>query len=522
MSRWSTNPGRRWTGLPLLTFALLLLTACTSRREDPNTAVVLIDSSPTNLDLRIGTDAQSERIGSLIFDPLVRKDEHFQMQPWLATGWSQPDPLTWVFQIRTGVRFHNGQLLTAEDAAYTVNSLIDGSLITSKAGAFESVSKAEAPTPETLILHLKRPDASLLFNLSDGLFGVVPKNSGKELGRNPVGSGPFRFVSAIVDKEGVVARNPEYWAGPAHLERVRFPVVPDAVTAALEMQKGSADIASNDLTLDMVYALRNARGLTTESTPSSMVMYLNFNVADGPLRDKRVRQAIACAIDRTAIVHALWRDQAHLADTLLPPDHWASARQLPSCPRDIARATRLLTDAGFAPDKQGIRLHFEMKTSTDETTRLLAVILQQQLRAAGIELTLRSAEFGTFYADVTRGAFQMYVLKWVGSNEDPDIFRYAYSSDRFPPRGGNRGHYRNDRVDELLRQAASTTAESNRRRAYVEVQQILADELPSIPLWYPNNEIIHTSRITHVTPRGSGSFDFLREAEIRDMGRPRQ
>ncbi|QHN03568.1 ABC transporter substrate-binding protein [Granulicella sp. WH15] len=511
MSRRATKPGRRWFGLSC---ALLLLTACTPRHEDPNTAVVLIDSSPTNLDLRIGTDAQSERIGSLIFDPLVRKDEHFQMQPWLATAWSQPDPLTWIFRIRTGVRFHNGQPLTAQDAAYTVNSLIDGTLITSKAGAFEAVSKAEAPTPEILILHLKRPDASLLFNLSDGLFGVVPKNSGKELGRNPVGSGPFRFVSATVDKDVVVARNPEYWAGPAHLERVRFPVVPDAVTVALEMQKGSADIASNDLTLDMVYALRNAKGLITESAPSSTVMYLNFNVADGPLRDKRVRQAIACAIDREAIIRALWRNQAHLAEMLLPPGHWAAASQLPRYPHDIARATRLLDAAGFSPDKQGVRLRLEMKTSTDETTRLLAVILQQQLRPAGIELTLRSAEFGTFYADVTRGAFQMYALKWVGSNEDPDIFRYAYSSDRFPPKGGNRGHYMNARVDELLRQAAATTDEPTRRRAYVEVQQILADELPSIPLWYPNNEIVHTSRITHVTPRGSGSFDFLREAEI--------
>ena len=98
-----------------------------------------------------------------------------------------------------------------------------------------------------------------------------------------------------------------------------------------------------------------------------------------------------------------------------------------------------------------------LKISTDETTRLLAAVMQQQMRAAGIALTIRSAEFGTFYSDVTRGAFQMYVLKWVGSNEDPDIFRYMYSSASFPPKGANRGHYVNAAVDALLAQAAAET-----------------------------------------------------------------
>ena len=109
----------------------------------------------------------------------------------------------------------------------------------------------------------------------------------------------------------------------------------------------------------------------------------------------------------------------------------------------------------------------------------------------------------------------MYCLRWIGSNEDPDIFRYAYGSDRFPPKGGNRGHYVNAHVDALLGAAATTTEADIRRRYYVEVQKILADELPGIPLWYPNNEIVHTDRIMGIVPRVDGSFGFLRDAWIR-------
>jgi peptide/nickel transport system substrate-binding protein len=299
-------------------------------------------------------------------------------------------------------------------------------------------------------------------------------------------------------------------------------VVPDTITSALEMQKGSADIASNVLTLDMVHALEGAPGLATESGPGSNVYYLNFNVDDLALRDMRVRQAVALALDRQAIVSALWRGHARLAETLLPERHWAAAADgdLPHYPHDPARAQALLGAAGFPAGKDGVRLTLTLKISTDETTRLLAAILQQQMRAAGIRLELRSAEFGTFYADVTHGAFQMYILKWIGSNEDPDIFRYMYSSLSFPPKGANRGHYVNTRVDSLLAAAAAETGptqevQARRRAEYIEVQKILADDLPSIPLWYPETEVVHTTRVEGVHATGGGNYDYLRDARVR-------
>ncbi len=500
--------------------ACLPLASCrtsTGAEENGRTVVMIVESSPNNLDLRLGTDAQSERIGSLVFDPLVRKDEHFEMQPWLATRWEQPDPLTWIFHLRSDVRFHNGQPLTAADVVWTIQSLIDGSLITAKGGAFSAVASVEARDPLTVVIHMKRPDASLLFNLSDGLFGVVPRGAGKELGQHPIGSGPFRFESAVQDKEVVLDRFDGYWAGAPKLERVRFSVIPDSITAALELKKGSADIASNILTLDMVHTLASDPTLLIETGRSSIINYMNFNVTQGPLRDRRVRQAIACAMDRAAIVHAVWRDQATLASSMLPPGHWAAApaSTLAQYSTDLPRARALLDEAGFKPGADGVRLRLEMKISTDETTRLLAIILQQQLRAAGIQLTLRAAEFGTFYSDVTSGRFQIYALRWIGSNEDPDIFRYAYGSDRFPPKGGNRGRYSNPKLDADLTAAANSSDQAARKANFIDAQQILAADVPGIPLWFPNNEVVHTKRIAGIVPSGSGSYDFLRIAALR-------
>jgi peptide/nickel transport system substrate-binding protein len=486
---------------------------------------MIIESSPNNLDLRQGTDAQSERLGGLIFDALVRKDEHYNLQPWLATNWEQPDALTWVFHLRDGVRFQDGRPLGAEDVAYTINSLIDGTLMTAKSGSFASVQRAEARDRLTVVVHMKHPDEELLFNVSDGLFGVVPKGAGRDFGLHPVGSGPFEFVSAVQDKDVILRRNPHYWvqpsaipAGAHRIDRIRFEVVPDTITSALELQKGSADIASNVVTLDMVHQLERNPKLKVETGEGSPVFYLTFNVTDPLLKDKRVRQAVAYAMDRQAIVSQLWRGQARVANTLLPVGHWAAASEaeMARYPHDAARAQRLLEQAGFPADKDGVRLTLTLKTSTDESTRLMAMVLQQQMRAAGIRLNIRSSEFGTFYSDVTHGAFQLYALKWIGSNEDPDIFRYAYASESFPPRGGNRGRYSNPKVDALLKSAAEETDQGKRRALYIEVQKILSEDLPTIPLWYPNNEVVHTRRVGGIQQRGSGSFDFLRNAWLLD------
>ncbi|MGA8939534.1 MAG: ABC transporter substrate-binding protein [Acidobacteriaceae bacterium] len=492
--------------------------------KDPHTLTFIIESSPNNLDVRQGTDSQSERVGELIYDALVRKDSHFNLQPWLATSWDRPDPLTWVFHLRSDVHFTDRRPLTSSDVAWSIRSMTNGAIITAKGGAFKAITAVDTPDPLTVIVHTSTPLPSLLFNLSDGLFGVVEKGAGADEGLHPIGSGPFRFVSQVQDKEVILDRNPNYWAGPVSptIQRVRFQVVPDTITAALEMENGSADVESNVLTMDMVHALSDkARrsvhpNLIVTTGPGARVDYLNFNVQDPALRDPHVRQAIAYAIDRPALIAALWRGHAHLADSLLPPGHWAAApdSDLAQYSHNIARAIALLNAAGFKPDHTGIRLHLTIKTSTDETARLEAQAMQAELRQAGIDLTLRSAEFGTFYSDITKGAFQLYILRWIGSNEDPDIFHYCYATEMFPPKGANRGHYSNPRVDALLKAASATTDESLRRQDYIQIQQILSQDLPSIPLWYPDNVVVHSARLTNIKLDPGGSFDFLRTANL--------
>ena len=394
----------------------------------------------------------------------------------------------------------------------------NGTLITAKAGAFAGITAIDTPDPLTLIIHTRTPLPSILFNLSDGLFGVVESGAARDEGLHPIGSGPFRFVSQLQDKEVLLDRNPTYWANSVSptLQHIRFEVVPDTITAALEMKKGSADVESNLLTMDMVHALQHQPNLRIDTGPGARVDYLNLNVQDPALRDPRVRQAIASAIDKPALIAALWRNQAHSADTLLPPNHWAAApsSDLAQYPHNIPRALQLLDAAGLPPDRNGIRLRLTLKTSTDETTRLEAQAMQAELREAGIALTLRSTEFGTFYSDITKGAFQLYILRWIGSNEDPDIFHYVYATEMFPPKGANRGRYSNPRIDALLEASSADTNQTGSRNDYIEIQQILAQDLPTLPLWYPDNIVIHSTRLTHLTPDPGGSFDFLRTAEL--------
>lgn len=502
-------------------FALLLgslaLVAC-HERPDAKTVVIDIESSPTNLDIRIGADAQSEHIGALLFDSIVRKDEHYNLQPAIATAWVWRDPLTLVLHIRDGVRFHDGKPLDAADVAWSIESMHNGAITTPKSGNYASVDHVEAPDAHTCIVHLKRPDASLLFNMSDELSAVVEKGAGREMGQHPIGSGPYRFVSETQDQEVTLERNPDYWNGAPSIPRVRFAIVPDAITRALELQKGSADAVSNALTNDMVAVMTRDSHLLVEAKPGSIVNYMTFNVTDPRLRDQRVRQAFAYAIDRPAIVRALLHGQAELLDTLLPLGHWAAPSTADSLTRyshDVARATALLDQAGFRPGPDGVRLRLTLKSSTDDTMRLVAAIVQQQVRAAGIDLQLRQSEFGTFYSDVTRGAFQIYILRWVGSNEDPDIFRYAYSSTMMPPKGSNRGHYRNVQIDELISRGATEIDESKRRETYLQVQRVLSSEEPTLVLWSPDNIVVHSTRLHGVVPSAAGSFAWLRTATLK-------
>jgi peptide/nickel transport system substrate-binding protein len=504
---------RSYRRLCYLALVVLLPALSCSRPPDPDTLVMIIESSPTNLDPRVGLDAQSERIDDLIFDDLLTRDDHFNVQPGLAESWEIPDPRTYVFHLQRGARFHDGRPLTSRDVKWTFDSLLQGKIRSTKAAIYQPVERIDAPDDLTVIFRLKEPFATLLWNLSDGAMGIVPAGSGEEITTAPVGTGPFRYVSAETDKEVILERNPDYWGEKARLQRVRFVVVPDATTRALELRKGSADIAINAFAPDTVLTLEREPKLEVLHAPGSVLGYLAFNMRDPILRDFRVRQAMAYAIDRRPMLQYLWRDFARPAGSVLPPQSWAYDDHVPHYDYNPARARLLLEQAGY-PSQNGTRFHLTMKTSTEESTRLLAAVLQQQLRAVGIELDIRTFEFATFFADVRKGAFQLYSLRWIGGNEDPDIFEYAFDSTKFPPQGANRSFYSNPRLDVLILEAKHELNQEKRKMLYAEVQAILATDLPYINLWYFDNVLVHSSRVRGLTLNPSGNYDFLKTAEM--------
>ena len=497
-----------------LAIVAALSSAACAKKPDPNTAIVLIESSPANLDPRIGTDAQSERIDKLIFDGLVARTDDFTVKPWIAKSWDVPDPLTYVFHLRDDVRFHDGRLLTSADVKWTIESILAGRVRSPKIGTYKYVDRIDAPDAATVVFHLKEPYSSLLWNLADGGIGIVEAGALDEVSKAPIGTGPFRFDSAAPDRNVILVKNEQYWGDKPALERVYFNVVPDDTTRALELRKGSADAAINSLSPDVVMALRSDPKLVVDRAPGTIYTYLALNLRDPALKDVRVRQALAYGIDRGPLVEYLWRGLVRPASSILPSQHWAYNGDVPAYAHDAAKARQLLDDAGYRPGPDGVRLRLTMKTSTDMNTRMLASVLQQQMREIGVALDIRTYEFATLYSDVQKGVFQMYSLRWIGGNEDPDIFDYVFGSQSFPPKAANRSYYVNPRLDALVKDARYTTDQEKRRRDYAEIQQLVAEELPYINLWYVDNVLVHSRRLGNIHLSPSGNYDFLKTATL--------
>ncbi len=490
--------------------ALLLLFACNrSSPIDPSTVVFLIESSPSNLDPRIATDAQSQRIDGLLFSSLVERDAQLNLRGDVAERWETPDSLTYVFHLRRGVYFHNNRPLTAADVKFTFDSILSGAVKTPKRGAFRMVTSVEAPDDLTVIFHLKEPYASFLWNLSRPAIGIVPRDAAADFAQHPVGSGPFRFVSARQDEEVILERNPDYFRNPPELARVRFRIVPDAIVRALELRKGSADLELSSLAPDMVPVLAAQPSLEVTQQPGTNYAYLGVNLEDPILAKPDVRRALAYAADRESIIQYLLRGQARLASGILPPNHWAYEPEVRQYSYDPARAEQLLDTAGFPRKTGGTRFKLTLKTSTEEFARLLGAALQEQWRRVGIELELRPLELATLLSDVNRSNFELCYLRWVGGNLDPDIFEFVFSSRRFPPDGANRGHYRNAELDALADQIRVEGKQEKRKELCSRAQKALAEDLPYLNLWFTDVLSVHRRGLGPFELTPTGDYEFL-------------
>jgi len=493
----------------LLLSALSLVGCSHPSQHNPNALVVLIESSPTNLDPRYATDAQSQRLDGLLFSSLVARDDQMVLHGELAESWETPDPKTYIFHLRHDVKFHDGTPLTSRDVKFTMDSILNPATRSPKRGGFPMLAATEAPDPFTIIFRLKEPYASFLWSLARPAIGILPAGAAADFAQHPVGSGPFRFVRQSQDNEVVVERNPDYFLGAPAIAQIQFRVVPDGIVRALELRKGSADIEISSLSPDIIPALARQPQLSVTERPGTNFAYLGLNVQDAIVSHPEVRRALAYATDREAIIRYLLHGQAHIAAGSLPPNHWAFEPNTTHYARDAAQAEKLLDDAGFRRQKNGIRLHLILKSSTEEQARLIGAALQEQWAQVGVALELRPLELATLFSDVGKGNFQLAYARWVGANNDPDFFEFAFSSKRFPPDGANRGHYRNPRIDALTDQIRVEMDPEQRKQLCSEVQKILADDLPYIPLWFYDAVSVHRRSLGDLPLSLTGDYDFL-------------
>lgn len=489
---------------------VLALAACRSpaKLEIPaNYLRVDIDSSPLSLDPRYATDAVSARIDELIFDSLLRLDQNGRFIGDLAASFEWHSPTALVFHLRPGVRLSDGRLLTARDVKYTYDSVLDPASLSPKRGGMEELAGVDAPDDATVILRTKRPYAPAL---ELGLLNVVPADTPAGAGASltPLGSGPFRLARFERDEWVVLARNPYHSHAAGDLAGVAFKVVPDPTVCALELLEGSAQFSENNLPPALLSYLRKRPGLAISQSPGTSYQYLQFNFRDPRLRDLRVRQAIAMAIDRAALVRSLLYGTARVASGMLAPENWAYSGSVRQYPYDPAAARRLLDRAGYPVKADGLRFTLVYKTTQGEERTLLAQALAAMLRDVGIGLRIRSYEWPTFYSDIQRGNFDLTSLAWIGIT-DPHHYFLVFDSHMLPPRGLNRGDYVNPRMDALLAQGDATIDPNRRRAIYAEVQQLAAQDLPYLSLWWQDNVAVMAARVGGFQPYPNGSLRSL-------------
>jgi peptide/nickel transport system substrate-binding protein len=487
--------------------------------------VVALESAPIQLDPRLATDQASARVFELAMNGLVTQDEDGRYRPDLAESWQVLDGgRRWRFRLRRGVRFHDGSTLDAADVVWTYGSLVDGSVVSAKRGAFAQVESVVAVDAATVDFVTREPFAALLGNLNSYVAVVPAGRTSEQQNREPVGTGPFRVARRTPDAVELVAFD-DHWAGRPRLDRLVLREVPDSTVRALELRKGSVQLVVNGLPPDVVPLFERDPRFRVTKKPGSNYVYLGLNLEDPLLADVRVRRALALSLDRPRLVATLWRGLGTVTETMLPPGHWARDEELAPLPHDPAAARRLLDEAGFA-DPDGAngprpRLTLTYKTSTDETAVLQAQILQAMAAEAGIALEIRSHEFATFFQDVQRGAFQVFSLTRTGI-DDPDLYALLFHSRNVPPAGANRGRYRDPELDRLLDLGARELVPARRRAVYLEVQRILARDLPYVSLFsrtnvavmpaaldgyrhYPSGELLSLARVAWRRPDPAGA-----------------
>ncbi len=508
--------------LVILAAGFLFVSACrhsTPTSRDTNTVVIGLSTGPKTLDPRLGTDVASARIQQLMFNSLVKKNVHSAIVPDLAESYSIEDDTTYRFNLRHNVKFHDGSLFTARDVKATFDAIRSSELGSLKRSAYDKLKSIEIVDDFTIIFKTTEPFAPFLINMVQG---ILPEKEAKKIQAGekirPIGTGPFMLEKQQGDELFTLKAFPDYFEGKPAVDHLVIKVLPDDITRVMELEKGSIDFLQNSFPPDSLDRLRKNPKLKIITAPGTSYYYLGFNFRlDYPAANAEVRRALAMALDRKAIIHHILGDLATPAESVLPKGHWAYDPDLKPIAFDPRTAGKLLEDAGY-PLKDGSRFELEFKCSQNKRSRRLAEVIQAQWAQIGVDVTIRSLEWGTYYDDILKGNFQTYLMSWVGIT-DPDIYYSLFHSASIPPNGRNRGQYVSAQMDRLLTAGRSILDQKQRAEIYRKVQELAAADLPYINLWHTQNVAVMNKDIIGYTMYPAGDFTSFARVKWGSGGR---
>ena len=486
-----------WLSLLLISFTW----GCTESAPE-STIRIGLAIAPTNLDPRLATDAPSARVNRLLYSRLVDFAEDATPIPNLGK-WTALTPTHYrVRLLEPRPTFPDGVHVTAKDVQETYRSILDPKTASPHRGLLQNISRITIPSESTIDFFLLHPDPLFPSYL---VIGILPANLiaiNHPFHEDPVGSGPFVFQQRPDETRLILKRRKD-------AQLVEFVRIPDPTVRSLKLLAGEIHLLQNDLPPELVTYLSENPSISFQHKQGSKFAYIGFNHQDPVVGQNLVRKAIAHAINREQIIQFVLGGRARPAQSLFPPNHWVGSPSLRGYHYDPARAKTLLQQAGFDENRPPT---LNYKTSTDPFRLRLATIVQEQLRQVGIQMSIHSHDWGTFYGDIKGGHFQMYSLSWVGL-KTPDIFRHAFHSQAIPPVGVNRGRFTDPTTDHLITQAEQTSERIQQQAVFHELQVRLLDTLPYVPLWYEDNVALSSTTIHGYTLRTDGNFDGLLHVE---------
>lgn len=502
VSRRSTATIPLGLAVALQTAGTLSFARVTSARGEGGTFVYARAGDPDTLDPALqGPDTIATQ---QIFEGLVAfNGATTEIKPSLARSWEvAPDGLTYWFRLREGVRFHDGTPFNAaavkwnfdrwhyEDHPYHKGNFQYWQYV---AGFNETIHSVEAVDDATVQINLKRVHGPFLLNLALFAFGFFSPSAMERdyeaALRNPVGTGPFRFVARVPGDRVELERNPDYWGEPAMLDRVVIRTLPDNAARYLALRSGSVDMIEGP-NADDVASARRDRGLNIVLRPALNIGYIGFNLNARPFDDVRVRRAVGAAIDRATIVSALYGSTAQLASQLVPPSMlgWNPEVKGPQHNPDLAR--RLLADAGFPSGFATDFWYMPVNRPYMPDARAIGEAIAFDLGKVGIRTTLKTEDWGTFLTGRTQGKYPLYELGWIGDNGDPDNFLFTFFGNY-----AGENTWDNPAVRDLVRRAQASGDSIERAELYRQVNAAVDQELPRLPLAHNQTALIARSYV---------------------------